>query len=130
MDGTTCNPAATVVIADDCQDGADSSALLLRMIGHRVHVAYEGAHALDLIRALKPQVAILDLRMPKLDGYQVALCVRRDGLNGVRLIALTGLCQRADRERAMCCGFDYFLPKPAEPSLLEWAVQTSLEKAS
>ncbi len=123
MDGKIYNSIATVVIADDNRDCADSSALLLQLNGHRVLVAYDGAHALELIRDFKPHAAILDLRMPRLDGYQVAQRVRHEGLEEVRLIALTGLCRPADRARAMTSGFDYFLRKPAEPSELEWAVK-------
>ena len=125
MDDQVHNSIATVVIADDNRDSADSSALLLQLCGHRVEVAYEGASALDLIRAVRPDAAILDLRMPQLDGYEVAQRVRSEGLDEVRLIALSGLCRAVDQERAMSSGFDYFLRKPADPSILEWVIRTS-----
>lgn len=114
---------ATVLVADDNRDSADSSALLLQLNGHDVLVAYEGAQALDLIRARKPRAAILDLHMPELDGYQVAQRIREEGL-AVRLIALSGLSRPVDEERALECGFDHFLRKPIEPSTLESLVQS------
>jgi CheY-like chemotaxis protein len=126
MDGRNHNSNAIVVIADDNRDAADTSAMLLQLAGHRVQVAYEGTRALELIRTLRPRVAILDLRMPQLDGYQVAEHVRREGLHEVRLIALTGLCRPVDRQRAMASGFDFFLLKPTDPSLLESYVKSSL----
>jgi CheY-like chemotaxis protein len=129
MDGKIYNSAATVVVADDNRDSADTCARLLQLTGYRVQVAYDGAQALELIRTLKPEAAILDLRMPELDGYQVAERVRREGLAEVRLIALTGLCRPVDRERAMTSGFDHFLAKPAEPSTLESVVRAASRAA-
>jgi CheY-like chemotaxis protein len=125
MNGKAYNSTATVVVADDNQDSADTCAQLLFLAGHRVQVAYDGAQALELIRAVRPDAAILDLRMPQLNGYEVAECVRREGFAEVCLIALTGLCRAADRERAMSSGFDHFLPKPAEPSMLESVVKAA-----
>jgi CheY-like chemotaxis protein len=118
--------SGSVVVADDNHDAADTSAMLLETFGYRVHVAYDGARALQLIRTTAPRAAVLDLRMPALDGYEVARHVRRDGLNEVRLIAMSGLCQPVDRERALKCGFDYFLRKPADPVLFQTVVKSFL----
>jgi CheY-like chemotaxis protein len=128
MDDRAHNSIATIVIADDNQDSADTCAQLLELTGHRVRVAYDGAHALELIRSLKPDAAILDLRMPQLDGYQVAQCVRREGLAEVCLIALTGLSRPIDQERAIRSGFNHFLRKPAEPSMLESFVNAAARR--
>jgi CheY-like chemotaxis protein len=128
MDAKAHNWTATVVIADDNADAADTCAQLLELTGHRVQVAYDGAQALELIRTLKPDAAILDLRMPQLDGYQVAQCVRREGLAEVCLIALTGLSRPVDQERAIRSGFDHFLRKPAEPSMLESVVNAAVRR--
>lgn len=108
-----------IVVADDNRDGADSIAVLLRMSGHEVLVAYDGAQALTHIRTLRPHAAILDLWMPHFDGYEVARSVRVGGFGSPTLIALSGLVDPLHRERASEDGFDHFLMKPVEPSELE-----------
>jgi CheY-like chemotaxis protein len=89
-----------IVVADDNRDSADSIAVLLRMSGHEVTVAYDGLRALAQIRTLRPHAAILDLRMPQLDGFQVARSARAEGLRSLTLIALSGLSEHSHRERA------------------------------
>jgi CheY-like chemotaxis protein len=113
------NRGLKIVVADDNRDAADSIAVLLRMSGHEVTVAYDGMQALAQIQTVQPHAAILDLRMPNIDGYQVARSVRVDGLGSLTLIALSGLVDRAHRDRASEHGFDHFLVKPVEPSELE-----------
>jgi CheY-like chemotaxis protein len=108
-----------IVVADDNRDAADSIAVLLRMSGHDVTVAYDGMEALAQIRTLQPHAAILDLRMPDIDGYEVARSVRVGGLESLTLIALSGLVDRTHRDRASEHGFDHFLVKPVEPLELE-----------
>jgi CheY-like chemotaxis protein len=112
-----------LVVADDNRDLADSIAVLLSMSGHQVIVAYDGVHALTQIRALRPDGAILDLRMPQLDGYGVARALRAEGLSALTLIALSGLSEPSDRQLAHAHGFDHFLLKPVEPSELELVVR-------
>jgi CheY-like chemotaxis protein len=111
-----------LVVADDNRDFADSIAVLLSMSGHQVTVAYDGVCALRQIRTMRPHGAILDLRMPELDGYGVARALRAEGLGALTLIALSGLSEPSDRELAREHGFDYFLLKPVEPSELELVV--------
>jgi CheY-like chemotaxis protein len=113
------NRYRSIVVADDNRDSADSIAVLLRMSGHEVTVAYDGLRALAQIRTLRPHAAILDLRMPQLDGFQVARSARAEGLRSLTLIALSGLSEHSHRERARAEGFDHFLLKPIEPSELE-----------
>jgi CheY-like chemotaxis protein len=113
------NRGLQIVVADDNRDAADSIAVLLRMSGHEVTVAYDGMQALAQIQTVQPHVAILDLRMPNIDGYQVARSVRVDGLGSLTLIALSGLVDQVHRDRASEHGFDHFLVKPVEPSELE-----------
>jgi CheY-like chemotaxis protein len=117
-----------IVVADDNQDAADSIAVLLRMSGHEVTVAYDGTEALAQIRTLQPHAAILDLRMPNIDGYEVARSVRVDGLASPRLIALSGLVDRIHRDRASEHGFDHFLVKPVEPYELELVLNRILRE--
>jgi len=105
-----------VVIADDNRDAAESLAMLLQMDGHQVSVAHDGAGALTAIDAMRPQVAVLDIGMPDLNGYQVAQRIRSDHASGpIVLVALTGWGQAQDLARAKQAGFNHHLIKPAEP---------------
>ena len=113
-----------IVIADDNRDAAESLAMLLQMDGHQVSVAHDGADALRIVDAVQPQVAVLDIGMPGLTGYQVAQRIRSSlKSQPIVLVALTGWGQARDLERAKAAGFDHHLVKPADPeelrSLLE-----------
>jgi signal transduction histidine kinase len=108
-----------VLIVDDNRDAAHSTAVLLRSAGCNVELAYDGEEAIRAVPALKPDVVILDLGLPKLDGYQVAERIRSDGSNGKSLIiALSGYGQDEHRVRSKLAGFDYHLVKPIEPTAL------------
>jgi PAS domain S-box-containing protein len=123
----TTSPATTpaikrrVLIADDNRDAAQSLAMLLEMDGHSVTVVHDGRQALASIEASRPDVALLDIGMPEVDGYQVARRVRGDTrYTQMLLIAVTGWGQESDKARAMGAGFDLHFTKPLEPtSLLE-----------
>jgi len=113
-----------VLVADDNHDAADSLAMLLALRGHETRTAYDGEDALAVAAEFHPDVAIVDLGMPKLDGYEVARRLRADGHGGeLRLIALTGWGQDSDRRRARDAGFDAHLVKPVEPTVLEEALE-------
>lgn len=102
-----------VVVADDNPDLADTLALMLSLDGHEVHCADDGAAALDLIRRLQPQVALLDIGMPRLSGYDVASAVRTQPWGRhVRLIALTGDSRPGQHDRTRDAGFDRHMAKP------------------
>lgn len=104
-----------VVVADDNQDAAETLAVLLRAIGHDVRVALDGAEALEAARSFRPRVVLLDLGMPRLDGYQAARAIRADpNTRTVYMVALTGWGQENDRARAREAGFDDHLVKPAD----------------
>ncbi len=112
-------PAASaplsIVIADDNRDAAASLAIMLELGGHRVAVAHDGAAAVETVARLRPDVALLDIGMPQLDGYQAARRIRSlPGGERVRLIALTGWGQDADRRRSAEAGFDHHCIKPIE----------------
>jgi CheY-like chemotaxis protein len=114
-------PASTlkVVVCDDNVDAADSLSALLCSLGHEAHSTYEGSAALRMARELQPQVMVLDLGMPGLDGYAVAKAVRSDAaLSSVRLVALSGYGQPEDRKRTAEAGFDAHLVKPVEVEVL------------
>ena len=106
-----------VLIADDNRDAADSLAILLRMDGHEVVVVHDGREALVAFDELMPEVALLDIGMPDLNGYEVASQVRQGPLGrAVTLIAITGWGKEADKARALSAGFDYHFTKPVEPN--------------
>ncbi len=109
-----------VLIADDNVDAAESLAILLRLAGHRVLVAHDGLDALRLAARDRPDVVVLDIGMPGLNGYEVARSLRReDWGRALRLIAVTGWGQDEDKRRATAAGFDSHLTKPFEPEILE-----------
>jgi PAS domain S-box-containing protein len=108
-------PPLRVLVADDNRDAADSLALLLSLDGHTVRIARDGREALLLAESQRPEVALLDIGMPGLDGYELARRLRADPRHaGVRLIALTGWGQDEDRRRALDAGFDHHLTKPVD----------------
>jgi len=108
-----------ILIADDNQDALESLALMLRMEGHEVHCASDGEEALMLAGQRKPEIVVLDVGMPKLDGCEVARRIRAEtwGRDAV-LVALTGWGQEVDRRRSREAGFDMHLVKPVDPATL------------
>jgi signal transduction histidine kinase len=109
-----------VLVADDNRDAADSLGFLLRTMGHEVRVAYDGEQALAAGADFRPDTVILDIGMPRANGYDVAARAREsDWGRGATLIALTGWGQRRDKAMAARAGFDYHLTKPVEAAALE-----------
>jgi len=113
--------AATILIADDNRDAADSLAELLRLDGHHVHVAYDGNEALKAYTRIAPDAALLDMEMPGLSGIELARAIRQRPPGDVRtlLIAVTGRGQERDREMALRAGFDHHLTKPMDPERIQ-----------
>jgi PAS domain S-box-containing protein len=115
-----------IVVADDNVDAAESLAVLLRLHGHEVHVANDGAAALSLIEQVRPQIALLDVGMPKLTGHEVAARTRAAAWgSAITLIALTGWGQESDRNSALAAGFDSHFVKPVDSDELLRAIQSS-----
>ena len=112
-------PSRLVLLADDNRDSADVMAELLRMAGHVVHTANDGLEAAALALRLQPDVLVLDIGMPGLNGYEVARRVRAQPW-GARplMIAATGWGQDDDRQKALAAGFDLHLTKPFDPAHL------------
>jgi PAS domain S-box-containing protein len=109
-----------VLVVDDNVDHADSLTSLLRMDGHEVHTAYDGLAAIDAVSAWRPEVVLLDIGMPGLNGYETARRIReRDRDGEITLIALSGWGQPRDRRLAAESGFDHHLVKPVEPAVLQ-----------
>jgi CheY-like chemotaxis protein len=102
-----------ILVADDNLDAAESLALMLRLDGHEVRTAHDGIEAVQQAEAFDPEVVLLDLGMPRMDGYEAARHIRRTHADAM-LIALTGWGQDQDRQRAREAGFDHHLVKPAD----------------
>ncbi|MGH7899869.1 MAG: response regulator [Candidatus Binatia bacterium] len=103
-----------MLIVDDNEDAADSLGAVLRSLGARVAIAYDGASALRLLAADPPDAVLLDIGMPGMDGYEVARQIRNQPqYRDVVLIALTGWGQDNDRRLAQEAGFDHHIGKPA-----------------
>jgi CheY-like chemotaxis protein len=106
-----------VVVVDDNEDAAQSMAMLLRTVGHDVHIEHDGTAALKRLTAQLPDIVLLDIGLPGLDGYEVARRLREHpGGTGVRIYAMTGYGQEEDRRRSLAAGFDGHLVKPVMPS--------------
>jgi two-component system, sensor histidine kinase len=111
-------PPRLILLVEDNPDAREAMRALLELDGHTVEVAAEGAEGIDLARAKRPDVALIDIGLPGLDGYEVARRVRALGPNRPVLIALTGYSQPEDRQRAEEAGFDAHLVKPVDPAAL------------
>ena len=113
------SPGHLVLIADDNRDSADSMAALLAISGHKTHVAYDGEEAVSAAERLRPDVVLLDLGMPVLDGHEAAQRIRACLGDDVLLVAMTGWGDDQSRQRTRDAGFDAHLTKPVElPRLL------------
>jgi CheY-like chemotaxis protein/two-component sensor histidine kinase len=112
-----------VLVVDDSVDSARSLGTLLELLGHDVVVAHGGAQALKIVATRPPQVAVLDIGMPGMDGYELARRLReRFPTHELLLVAVTGWGKYEDRRRAREAGFDHHLVKPAKPSELQQAI--------
>jgi PAS domain S-box-containing protein len=109
----------SILIVDDNRDAAESLCALLRFHGHDVRCAFDGQEAVEVATLLKPNVILLDIGMPRLNGYEVAQLIRQnDWGRDIVLIATTGWGQDEDKRRAEEAGFDHHMTKPVDPALL------------
>jgi CheY-like chemotaxis protein len=108
-----------ILIIEDNHDTADSLAMLLRLLGHDVHVAYNGADGVEAARQYAPSAVLSDIGLPGLDGWAVARQLRADPTTaGTLLIAITAYGGDETRRRAAESGFDHVFIKPADPAAL------------
>jgi two-component system CheB/CheR fusion protein len=108
-----------ILVVDDNVDSAESMMLLLQLEGHEVQMAHDGPKTLRIAHDFCPQVVLLDIGLPGMDGYEVARQLRRDQMmQGTVLVALTGYGQAEDRQRSKEAGFDHHLTKPVNHDLL------------
>jgi CheY-like chemotaxis protein len=111
--------ARRLLIVDDLRDSADSLAMLMRMLGHEVHIAYDGEEAIATAAEVHPEVVVLDIGMPKPNGLDVCRHIRGQPWGkGMTLIALTGWGREDDRRRTQDAGFNHHLVKPVDPEAL------------
>lgn len=122
---TATTPGHRILVVDDNRDAADTLAILLKLKKHRVQVRYSGREALEAGESLQPDVILLDISMPEMDGYQTARLIRQQpwGQN-VLLISLTGYGQQQDKQRSLEAGFDSHLVKPVDLAVLTQLFQS------
>ena len=109
-----------VLVVDDNRDAAASLAMLLELLGHEVRVAYDGDGAVRMADEFRPELALLDLGMPNVTGYDACRRIRSEPWGSyVTIIAVTGWGQEEDRRRSAAAGFDHHLVKPLSPDTLE-----------
>jgi two-component system CheB/CheR fusion protein len=108
-----------VLVAEDIPDAAEMMRVMIEIMGHDVRVAADGVQAVAIAQEFAPQIALLDIGMPRMDGYEAARHIRSALGRRVYLVALTGWGQEEDQRRAYAAGFDDHVTKPAEPVVLE-----------
>jgi CheY-like chemotaxis protein len=124
-DGGTSR-ALRILVADDNEDAAESLALMLRCLGHEVFTAHDGEAAVALAASVAPDVALLDVGMPRLSGHEAARRIRAAlGGRSVMLVAVTGWGQAEDRKRSSAAGFDHHLVKPVDLAMLQQVIETA-----
>lgn len=102
-----------ILVVDDNRDAAESLQMLLELYGHEVRVAHDGEEALAAFAKERPEVVLLDIGLPRLDGFEVARRLRADGQNrDILLVALTGYGKHEDRALSHEAGFDHHLVEP------------------
>jgi CheY-like chemotaxis protein len=108
-----------ILVVDDNVDAAESLAMMLRIMGNDVHLAHDGQAAVEAAKKLRPDLILLDIGMPKLNGYEACRRIRGQ-LSGRQpaIVALTGWGQEEDKRRSSEAGFDHHLVKPIEPAAL------------
>ena len=108
-----------VLVAEDDRDAAEMMEAMLHHKGHDVRIAFDGEQAVAIAEAFEPQIAFLDIGMPRMDGYEAARRIRGALGSRVMLVALTGWGQDEDKRRSREAGFDHHLTKPPEPEMLD-----------
>jgi CheY-like chemotaxis protein/two-component sensor histidine kinase len=123
--GSAAPSSRRILVVDDNVDSAESLAMLLEINGHEVRTAHDGADAVEIAGAFRPRIALLDIGLPTLDGYEVARRLRQQPeMRNAVLIALTGYGQSEDRRKSMEAGFDHHLTKPVDFEVLKALLQS------
>jgi len=113
-------PRFRILVVDDNPDSAMSLAMILSMMGHETRTAHDGEAAVSTAEAFRPRVVLLDIGLPKLNGYEVAQRIRQEKWGeSMFLVAVTGWGQDEDRQRSEDVGMDLHMVKPVEPAALD-----------
>jgi CheY-like chemotaxis protein len=107
-----------ILIIEDNVDSAEALSIIVNLMGHETYIAYDGVQGIEKFHEVKPNVVLLDIGLPNLNGYEVAERLRAENPK-LKLIALTGYGARADRERTLRVGFDVHLVKPVDVAVLK-----------
>jgi len=115
-----------IVLVEYGVEATKMLAFLLEDAGYQVTIAHDGRRGLKQIKKMRPDVAIVDIGLPEIDGFEVARSIRQDSqLDQTYLIALTGYGRASDREKALAAGFDEHLVKPLNPEILSRLLSAS-----
>jgi CheY-like chemotaxis protein len=116
---------ARILVVDDLKDSAESLAMLLRFMGNEVRIADDGEEAVEVARAFRPDLVLLDIGLPKLDGYEACRLIRQLPFgNDMVLVAVTGRGTEEDRRKAKEAGFDHHMIKPVASEAVEKLLQS------
>ena len=127
VDEPTPKAGRRILVVDDNRDSADSLALLLTIEGNQTQTAYDGLEAMEVAATFRPNVILLDIGLPKVNGYEVARKIRRQPwAKDMLLVALTGWGQDEDRQKSKDAGFDGHLVKPVDHTALQKLLAQSL----
>lgn len=119
-----------VLVVDDNADSVSMLSMLIELKGHTTATAQSGQEALDVAARFRPDVVVLDIGLPGMDGYQVAARLRQQpDCSGVVLVALTGWGGEEDKQRTRAAGFDHHFTKPVDPQALEQLLATAAQRA-
>jgi len=116
--GQASSDRLLILVVDDNHDSANSMSMLLRLKGHQVLTAHDGAQAAELAIAKRPSVTLLDIGLPKVSGYDACRAIRQAGLDDVLIVAMTGYGQTEDQRLSRQAGFDAHLVKPVDQAKL------------
>ena len=128
MNPAPATASTRVLVVDDNEDAADSLATLLGVMGYQVRTAYDGPEAIEAADEFQPAVALLDIGLPQLSGYDIARHVRQMRGEDVLLVAITGWGQEDDRRKAREAGFDHHFTKPADFEQLVQLIDRELKE--
>ena len=120
-----------ILVVDDNEDSADTLGMMLRLKGNEIRIAHDGIEAVEVAETFRPELVLLDIGLPKLNGYDVARRIRRQSWGrDTILVALTGWGQDEDKRRAQEAGFNYHFVKPMELAALERLLARPLKTSS
>jgi PAS domain S-box-containing protein len=125
---TIASSGCRVLVAEDDADTAEMMEVMLQYKGHDVRIASDGVQALECAQSFQPQIAFLDIGMPRMDGCEAARRIRAALGSRVMLVALTGWGQDEDKRRSLDAGFDHHLTKPPDPDVLDQLIAQSVAR--